>query len=416
MAPQIVSITDVGLAEVHRLCSTAFGEESKPEMVDDERLVAELDRMIGVTDGGRLVASAGAYSFRLTVPGGSTVGASGVTWVAVLPTHRRRGILRQMMERVLDDAAAREEPVAVLTASEAVIYGRFGFGVGAQHARVTVRAKESGFIAPLLARDSDAAPGSMRLAWSGDEAAIAAMADVYERWRGSRAGALSRHAGWWEVTRRDHPYRRDDHGPAYYALHDDAEGVADGYAIYRLKDPGHEWLHALVVELVALDPAVETELWRYVLDIDLTSKVIVRALAVDDPLKWRLADPRALTVDRLEDWLWVRILDVCAALEARAYDTSGRLVIEVVDDFRPDGRASGTFRLEVSPDGASCERADRASPDITIGVEALGSAWLGAAPVTTLARAGRARGDDDALALAADLFATRAAPFCIQDF
>ncbi|MEO7557097.1 MAG: GNAT family N-acetyltransferase [Acidimicrobiales bacterium] len=415
MAPQIVSITEAELPDLLRVLMTTFGEEVKPEMLEDERLVCEYDRMIGVADNGQLVASAGAYSFRLTVPGLSSVGAAGVTWVAVLPTHRRRGILRQMMANLLDDAAAREEPVAVLTASEAVIYGRFGFGVGAQHARATVRTQRSSFVHTL--GSSGARQGSIRLAWTGDESAVAAMAEVYERWRRTRAGALSRHEGWWEMTRRDHAYRQDDHGPAYYAIHDDGAGVVDGYVMYRLKeDPVEHQLHALVIELIALDPDIETELWRYVLDLDLTSKVVARSLPVDDPLKWRLADPRALTVDHVEDWLWVRILDVPAALEARAYDTTGRLVIEVIDDFRPDGRASGTFRFDASPGGATCERVDRADPDLTIGVESLGSAWLGAASMTTLAHAGRAQGDEDALELADALFATRPAPFCNHDF
>lgn len=409
MAPELVGIDESDLPELHRVCSTTFGEESKPEAIEDERQVCEYDRVIAVADGGRFVGSAGAYSFRLTVPGGSSVGAAGVTWVGVLPTHRRQGILRRMMAHQLDDVAAREEPVAVLTASEAVIYGRFGYGVGAQHARAAVRTRRSAFVAPVDA------PGAMRLAWSGDADAVAAMADVYERWRATRAGALSRHEGWWQIVANDHPYRRHDHGPALYAIHEGPDGP-DGYAIYRFKEPPGEWLHALVEEVVALDPAVDAALWRYLLDLDLTAKVVAQSLAVDDPLKWRLVDPRALTVEHLEDWLWVRVLDVPAALEARAYDESDRLVLEVVDRFRPDGEASGTFRLDASPDGAACHRAEGADPDVTITVEALGTAWLGAAAVSTLARAGRAHGDDDALARADRLLATRAAPHCVHEF
>jgi predicted acetyltransferase len=411
MAPEIVGITEEDLPELHRVCSTTFGEESKPEMVADERLVCEYDRMIGVSDEGQLVASAGAYSFRLTVPGLSTVGAAGVTWVGVLPTHRRQGILRQMMAYQLDDVAEREEPVAVLTASEAVIYGRFGYGVGAQHVKASVETRRAALV------DGARAPGTMRLAWSGDEEAIAAMADVYDAWRMTRPGALSRHEGWWEIVQRDKEYRRDGRTPAFYVIHETADGEPDGYAIYRVKggedDDDNE---AYVVEVVTTDPHVDAALWRFLLDLDLTKRVVAQGIPVDDPLKWRLADPRALTVEWLEDWLWVRILDVPAALEARAYDAPGRLLLRVYDRFRPDGRAAGTFRLDASPGGASCERADGAEPDVTVTVEALASAWLGAAPLTTLALAGRATGDADMLRKADAMFASHPLPFCNHPF
>lgn len=411
MAPEIVGITEEELPELHRVCATTFGDASTVDMVDDERLVCEYDRMIGVADAGQIVASAGAYSFRLTVPGLSTVGAAGVTWVGVLPTHRRQGILRQMMAHQLDDVADREEPVAVLTASEAVIYGRFGYGVGAQHVKASVNTRRAAFV------DDVEVPGTLRLAWSGDEEAIAAMADVYDAWRMTRAGAVSRHEGWWEVIRRDKEYRRDGRTPAFYVLHESPEGEVDGYAIYRVKqgkDDGDN--EAYVEEVVTADPHVEAALWRFLLDLDLTKRVVAQGIPVDDPLKWRLADPRALTVEHLEDWLWVRVLDAPAALEARSYEVPGRLVLRVFDRFRPDGRAAGTFRLDASPGGATCERADGASPDVTLTVEALGTAWLGAAPLSTLALAGRASGDEDMLRKADAMFATHPLPFCNHPF
>jgi predicted acetyltransferase len=330
----------------------------------------------------------------------------------VLPTHRRRGILREMMAVQLDDVAEREEPVAVLTASEAVIYGRFGYGVGAQFAKVAVDPRRSAFVA-----DPDV-PGSIRLAWSGDTEAVASMAEIYDGWRRTRPGGLSRHEGWWGVVQRDGEHFQYGRGPAYYALHEDEDGVPDGYALYRIKHDveDEEENEVYVEEVVATDPGVDAALWRYLLDLDLTKKVVGMTIPVDDPLKWRLADPRALTVDYLEDWLWVRIVDVPAALEARTYSTSARLMVEVVDDFRPDGRAGGTFRLDASADGAVCERADGEAADLTITVDALGTAWLGAAPVSTLAAAGRAVGDAETLRLADALFASHPAPYCNHGF
>src|SRR5262249_38014366 len=156
----------------------------------------------------RLVGSAGAYSFRLTVPGLSTVGAAGVSWVGVLPTHRRRGILRQMMSYQLDDVADREEPVAVLTASEAGIYGRFGYRVAAQRFSATLRTQGSHFIGAVDA------PGSIRLAWSGDADALSEMAAIYDTWRRTRPGAVSRHEAWWQVVKNDYAYGRKGSTPA----------------------------------------------------------------------------------------------------------------------------------------------------------------------------------------------------------
>jgi predicted acetyltransferase len=412
MAPEIVGITEAELPELHRVCCVAFGEDTNDEMVDDERLVCEYDRMLGVSDDGRLVGSAGAYSFRLTVPGLGSVGAAGVTWVAVLPTHRRRGILRAIMQHQLDDIAEREEPVALLTASEATIYSRFGYGVGAQHVKASVRTKRAAFI------DDIDDPGSIRLAWSGDNEAVATMAEIYDEWRRARPGALSRHDGWWGVVRNDHAHHRRGLGKSLYVIHEDADGAPDGYATYNVKLGEGDGANTVVVdEVVALDSVADGALWRFLLDIDLTTQLVANALALDDPLKWRLADPRALTAEYVEDWLWVRVLDAPAALEARSYAAAGRLVIEVVDPFRPDGRASGTFALDADPTGASCEHAHGREPDLTIPVDALGTIWLGAARPSTLADAGRiAAIDADTLALADALFAVNPLPFCNHGF
>ena len=411
MAPEIVPITEAEMPALHRVCSTTFGEESTPEMVADELLVTEYDRMIGVADGGRLVASAGAYSFDLTVPGGATMPVAGVTWVGVLPTHRRQGVLRQMMTHQLDDVVERGEPVAILTASEAVIYGRFGYGVASQHVRAAVRTRDSSFVSET------ADPGSIQLAWSGDEGIAKVLADVYEQSRLSRAGGLTRNDGYWAVVTGDSSYRRNGNGPLYYALHEDSSGSIDGYLMYRVKEGDNDGDNiAYANELVAADPAVQAALWRYVFDLDLTKKVIIRGLPVDDPLKWRLTNSRAMSVEHLEDWLWARILDVPAALSTRTYAAEGEVVFAVHDPFRPDGAAAGTFRLTAGTDGASCVPAPGAEASVSLSVEALGSAWLGAVPFRTLAAAGRVHATPEALANADRMFAVTPAPYCNTPF
>ncbi len=248
---EFVAIDEHNFEDLFVVGSAGFGEDPREDMLADERRIVEYDRMIGVSDGGSLVGSAGAYSFGLTVPGGAELRAAGVTWVAVLPTHRRQGLLRSMMTHLLDDVVARGEPIAVLTASEATIYGRFGFGVGAQFVRAKVTTADAAFA-------SDAtATGSLRLAFAGDEAAVQEMAAVYEQWRHRQHGALSRPAGYWENVRVDAEHRREGKTRCSYLLHRDASGATDGYAYYRVKtgDDDHDNL-TYVNEVIAPDPVV----------------------------------------------------------------------------------------------------------------------------------------------------------------
>ncbi|MEY2405285.1 MAG: hypothetical protein QOG39_201 [Acidimicrobiaceae bacterium] len=403
---EIRSIAPEELAELHRVVETSFGGQSTAERVECERLTIEYDRMIAVVENGSFVASAGAYTFDLTIPGPATVPVAGVTWVGVLPTHRRRGILSQMMKFQLDDVVARGEPLAVLTASEAVIYGRYGYGVGSRFAGVEIKTRRSEF---HTAADPS---GSIRLVW-GDEAAKL-LPGIYDTWRRTRNGAISRNEGVWTYNFKDKEWNRHGWGPQFYAVHQTATGEADGYARYRIKQ-GDETNQAKVIEVIALDTEVEAALWRFVLDLDLTTVVEGSRQPVDDPLRWRLADSRAYDAKGPWDWLWVRLLDVPASLTARRYDTAGSLVFEVADRFRPDGDAAGRFRLDAGPDGATCERTTD-EPDITLPIEMLGAAYLGGVPFTTLAQAKRAVGDADALRRADAMFSSTPLPFCNTPF
>ena len=239
--------------------------------------------MIAVVENGSFVASAGAYTFDLTIPGAATVPVAGVTWVGVLPTHRRRGILSQMMKFQLDDVVARGEPLAVLTASEAVIYGRYGYGVGSRFAEVEIKTRRSEF--PAVPEPG----GSMRLVW-GDEAAKL-VPPLYDAWRRARNGAVSRNDGVWTYNFQDKEWNRHGWGPQFVVVHQTDAGEADGFARYRVKQ-GEETNQAKVIEVIALDTEVEAALWRFVLDLDLTTVVEGSRQPVDDALRWRLADSR----------------------------------------------------------------------------------------------------------------------------
>jgi len=198
VAYEIVEINENNILDLHRVAHTAFGDQFRQERVDDEQLVAEYDRMIGVADGAELVASAGVYSLELTLPGGNLVPMAGVTWVACLPSHRRRGILTQMMSHQLDDVAARGEAIAGLGASEAVIYNRFGYGVATQYVEATVHKARGKF------RSESIAAGRMRLVWDDERRKV--LSSIFDEWRRQRPGSVSRSDGCWEQILRDREY------------------------------------------------------------------------------------------------------------------------------------------------------------------------------------------------------------------
>jgi len=409
VAYEICGITEDNLTELHRVASTAFLEEPKQERIDDENLVVEFDRMIGVADGDQLVASAGAYSLEVTVPGGNTVPMAGVTWVACLPTHRRRGILRKMMKFQLDDVARRGEAIAGLTASEAVIYGRFGYGVASQWVEAKVRKAHTAFVVPPKTS------GRIRMVWDDEKAKV--LPPIFDEWRRQRTGAVDRSDGRWEQMLRDRPYDRGGASAMFHAVHEDKRGVPDGYVAYRVKPgEGDGDATGIVREVVAVDPEVEAALWRFVFDVDLVDRYVLRIQPVDSQLAWRLADPRAFHVVGLWDFLWLRVMNTPAALTARTYATDDSLVLEIVDPFRPRGAAAGRFRLEGGPEAATCAKEKSARADLTMSVEALGSAYLGGVKWSTLAAAGRVTGTPNALRRADAMFTSTPLPFCSTGF
>lgn len=384
----------------------AFGEPApSEEEVDDERLLWEPERSLGAVDGAEWVGATGAFTFELTLPGGTTAAAAGVTMVGVAQTHRRRGLLTSLMAAQLDDVAERGDPFAILTASETSIYGRFGYGPATFRSAFELRTDRSQF------RDPVDGPGRLqvaRLAEAGD-----AMASAYERCRRQRAGTVDRRKEYWQLMQRDRSSRRDGASALFVVVHTDEGGEPDGYATYRVKQrwpsglPDHT---AKVSDLYGADPGVEATLWRFLCDIDLVATVHADVRPLDDPLRWRLVEPRQLRTTDVTDWLWVRVLDVPAALAARRYATEDSLVLSVEDRFRP--ASGGRFGLETGPDGASCAPT-AAGADLILGVEDLGAIVLGGVAPSLLARAGRIdEATPGALARADAVFLTRPAPFC----
>ena len=365
-----------------------------------ERQALPAARALAAFDGGKPVALAGAYQFDLTIPGGR-LPCAGVTWVGVMPTHRRRGILRDLMRRQLDDILSWGEPIAALWASESSIYGRFGYGQAAPNGQL--RSDRQRFAFP---EDAD---GSVRLV-DADEA-LALFPAVYDRVRATRAGMPSRDERWWKEHRLADPesWRRGASVKYFAAV--EVGGVVEGYVYYRVKD---EWEDGFakgevrVIEAVATSLPAEKVLWSYLHGIDLVRRVSAPIFDLGSPLPLLVRDPRALGL-RLVDGLWLRLVDVDAALRARSYRPATSVVLEVRDELCAWN--AGRYRV-----GDDAGRTDDTA-DLALDVAALATAYLGGFDFHRLARAGlveeRIEGSLEAASL---LFRTELPPFCPEVF
>ncbi len=364
--------------------SIAFNEEFSDAAIENDRRTMELDRFVGALDGDSVVGCGGAYSFRLTIPGGE-VGAAGVTAVGVLPTHRRRGILRQMMTWMFAQARERHEPVAILWASEAAIYQRFGYGPGTVSSAFEIPTDKIRFRRPVDA------PGRMRIV--GLDEAVERFPAVYEAVRRSTPGSLTRsEPRWrWEILYDAEWYRRGD-GAKILAVYE-VDGEARGYVVYRTKgdwDTSGPKGAVNVQELIAVDPISEQALWQWVSGIDLIATVRGRRGPMPHPLQLLLTEPRRLGVT-VSDGSWLRIIDLAGALRARSYATSGELVLDVTDEFCPGN--AGRWRLTVpvarAADTAAIVPAGNSVPDLVLDISDVAAAYLGAFRFSDLQRAGR---------------------------
>ncbi len=385
----------------------AFGERPRAEDAALHERTFEADRAIAAYDGDRVVGTAGAFSFDLTVPGG-VLPAAGVTIVGVHPTHRRQGILRRMMRLQLDQVHERGEPLAILWASEGSIYQRFGYGLGSQHSSIALPRDRSAFRSPIVPA------GTIRFV-EVDEAKRL-FPPIHDAVRPSRPGFFARTPDYWDADVFPDPeHWRRGASAAFHVVHE-VGGDPDGYARYRIRD---EWdatgpkSSLVVVEIMATNPAAHLDLWRYLIDIDLMAKIDAWNLAVDDPIILSVAEPRRLALT-VGDALWLRVVDVPAALAGRRYRTDGSIVLEIGDEFCPwnDGR----WALDVEAGAPLATPATR-SADIACDITDLGAAYLGAFSFTQLAAAGRVRElEPGGIARADALFRTDRAPWCPRVF
>jgi predicted acetyltransferase len=389
------------------VCSTTFGLEVREGDVERVRRILEIQRAAAAFDDDELIGTAAAFSFTLTVPGGYAP-AAGVTMVGVLPSHRRRGFLTTLMRAQLDDIRDRAEPLAVLWASEGNIYERYGYGISTLSAPIDIERERTSF------REDHPPVGKVRLIEQAE--AVKVLPGVYDRVCAQTPGMFARSEDWWEAHRLFDPEHFRDGGSRMFHAVLEIEGRAEGYALYRVHN---EWAdtsptgYLNVIEAFGTSAVATREMWRFLFGVDLIARIKAFQQPVDHPLFMMISEPRRLRV-QVSDGLWLRIVDVKAALEARSYAQDGSIVFEVDDSFCPWN--TGRWRMEVTHGRAVVEKTET-EPDLRLGIQHLGSVYLGGFTLSRWAHAGAIEELSPEAAWYADgLFRSAVAPYCPEIF
>ena len=396
--------------ELLKTTEIAFSEDVSDDMIGRVELVADKDRWLGAFDGDRIVGTSGVFTMRLGVPGGE-LPTGAVTFVTVLPSHRRRGLMSGMMRLMIDDCHRRGEPLAALWAAEGTIYQRFGFGLATVCFNLEAEVR-SVAIARRWPRE-----GSCRLLPVGQ--GLDLVAPIYEAARAQRPGLLARGPEWWigvlplvEKDAKGGEARR-------LAVYESPDGP-EAYAVYKTKG---EWnvrgpaATLTVEEAIGSTPRGTREIWRYLLEVDLVRVLKTVRLPADHPLFMLVDEPRRLGTTA-GDGLWLRIVDAAAALEGRTYGIdgcgNGHLTLDLRDDYCPWN--AGRWSLEIEAGRARVTRTE-ADADLALDANDLASLFLGGFTATALASAGRvAQVRPGSLAVADGLFPTASKPWCPQEF
>jgi predicted acetyltransferase len=431
----IRSVSEAEFGAFYAVLEHAFNSSNPTdEELRHDQAVTEFDRTLAAFDGADLVGTAAALTFRMSVPG-DCAAVAGVTAVSVLPSHRRRGILSSLMHRQLADIRDRGEAVAALFASEAGIYGRYGYGAATGELDLTIRRGEGILSTPpaMPAVPAVAAAGGpgradsvprLRIAEPRD--AKAEMAKVFACVLDSRPGLPTRDDRWWDFILWDPEHRRSGSSPLRCVIAEDDAGPR-GYALFSAKPEWDEHGNPAGVlrvrELMSTDPAAHAAVWNDLLSRDLVAEVRASARPVDEPLLFLLADRRRAR-PRIADGLWIRLVSVPDALTQRRYSCAVDVVIEVADDLLPENAGRWRLRAPGPEDAAgpaasqhaTCERTSAAA-DVILPVQSLGAAYLGGTRLGALAGAGLAeQARPGALAALSAALSWDPAPWCPTGF
>ncbi|MEO7126711.1 MAG: GNAT family N-acetyltransferase [Nakamurella sp.] len=402
----------------HRAEEHGFHEETPAEHLELDRAVFDPERFFGFTVDGRWVSTFGSFARQLTVPGGAAIPASAVTAVTVHGAYRRRGLLRRSMSEEFRRCRDRGEVVAVLFASESSIYGRFGYANAASEAWLSGSTQ-----ALRLRADVD---GALRAAGgSVDEvdrgAFIPLVRDLHDRLRARRPGSLDRPEDWWQLTLSDPVAWRKGATALRFLVSYNAAGMVDGHATYSVKWGGADAAGGIGIptgevqirEVEAEFAVGYARLWRYLISLDLVRTFTVDRAPVGHMLQYLVAGPRAIQT-RLQDALYVRILDVASALSARRYAAPIDVVLDVRDDVLPE--SGGRFALRGGLDSAEAVRCDL-DPDMTMSARELASIYLGETSLGALHAAGLVdEHRPGTVAAASAAFGWPIAPYCADPF
>jgi predicted acetyltransferase len=373
-----------------------FGGRPEPDEVERLETILPADRVHAAFDQGAIVGGTGAYLFETTVPGGVQVPTAGVMAVGVLPTHRRRGVLTKLMRAQLAAAHERGEPFALLYASEGAIYSRFGYALASLAGHMELPKAHA-----VLWDDEPL--GEARLLESEDEA-LEVLPGIYDRVQAETVGMFTRTPDWWRVRR----FRtRGEQMRVVIEL----DGQPEAYALYQLEFSARHMISGSTLEVydaLGTSPRALAAIWRYLLGIDWIGRIDASWIPLDHPLFLWLREPRRMDFE-VGEALWVRLVDVGAALGARRLG-EGAIVLDVRDEFCP----WNTARWRVGPGAVDRTTAEA---DLRLDVSALGSVYLGGFTFDQLRRAERV--DElkpGAVVRADELFRTERQPWCPELF
>ncbi|MEV0055093.1 GNAT family N-acetyltransferase [Saccharopolyspora shandongensis] len=393
---QVRPLAESEFREAHDLFRRALLlRSSKDEEWEQSVGRYEPGRVLGAFVDGALAGTAMATTNVVAVPGGRRLPVGAVTGVGVRADRTRRGLLTSLMRAQLDDARRRGEAVAMLHASEAVIYERFGYGVASRSRTVELDRRRAAL------RASAPVGGQVRVLDQDEAAPI--LPALYQRCDQDRPGQIGRDDAWWAGQRS---WLGDG---VMVAVHTDGDGLDDGFALYEAKND-KDVSSLQVHDLKSANAAAATQLWRFLLGVDLVDRVVGHNRPLDEPLEWWLTDRRQCRVTGVGDDLWLRLVDVLEALRARTFGPGDPVVIEVRDEFLPHN--DGRYR--VGPDGV-----DRCSDEsqLVLDVAVLAALYLGDQTASGLVAGGRIEARDPAAVAAADrLFAAAETPWCGTNF
>ncbi|NQW21076.1 MAG: GNAT family N-acetyltransferase [Chloroflexi bacterium] len=413
MTIELHPVTDNNFVEWRKAVRHGFGFHVHPD--DIARLRndrAELKRLVAAVDTGskRIVGTGGADSYSLTVPGGKTVPMAGVAYMTTSVTHRRQGAFSLMMSQIHDDARERGDIVAGLWASQSHLYGRFDYGLSVNSYDWSIDPSFGTFAHSPI---SDVEESDAHVYFVGAEEATAMMPGIYDQMHHQTIGSLDRNSGRWRYELFDEERVRSGASPLFFAICEEA-GEQTGYVAYRMRRTGDSDMGTLEVsEQVSVTDTAHAAIWRFLLNFDLIGEIKANNRPTDDPLWWMLSDPRRLS-RKSHDALWVRLLDIPKALEARTYNASGRLKIGLVSESQP--KVSSTYVLEIEDSQATVKKTTD-KPDVIMTPADLSAIYLGGVTPGTLVEAGRIDTiTTGSLAKLHGMFSTDSAPWCAHYF